>query len=57
MTCGRGRGFGFATDAGEVGVMSVIYSVLAADQCCHFRSFCLSMILSENRFQVSRIML
>src|SRR3984885_9249975 len=39
ITCGRGRGFGFAAGVGELGVMSVIYSVLAANQCCQFHSF------------------
>jgi hypothetical protein len=34
MTCGRGRGFGLAAGFGEAGVMSVIYSILAAYQCC-----------------------
>src|SRR4030081_2846815 len=38
MTWGRGRGFGLDAGVGEAGVMSVIYSVLAADQCCHFAS-------------------
>src|SRR5260370_20160782 len=32
MTCGRGRGFGFATGVGDAGVMSVSHSFLAADQ-------------------------
>src|SRR5882757_10217655 len=34
ITCGRGRGFGLETGVGEAGAMSVIYSFLAAHQCC-----------------------
>src|SRR5207247_744873 len=33
MTCGRGRGFGLETGAGAAGVMSVMWSIPAANQC------------------------
>src|SRR3979409_31046 len=33
MTCGRGRGFGLEAGAGEAGVMSVMWSIPAANQC------------------------
>ena len=36
MTCGRGRGFGLAAGAGEAGVMSVMWSIPAANQCRSF---------------------
>jgi hypothetical protein len=33
MTCGRGRGFGLDAGVGEAGVMSVMWSIPAANQC------------------------
>jgi hypothetical protein len=39
ITCGRGRGFGLDAGVGELGVIFVIYSVLAAHQCRYFLYF------------------
>src|ERR1700722_20766019 len=33
MTCGRGRGFGLAAGVGAAGVISVMWSIPAANQC------------------------